>query len=298
MDWLIILCAVLFIIVAVLSMKLVLMRKAADEISKEFSDKLSNDTNTLISISSQDQAMCRLASNINVQLRKLRKERHKFTQGDIELKNAITNISHDLRTPLTAICGYLDLLDDAEKSDAVTRYIEIIKNRTEILKQLTEELFRYSMIISHDHDTTVESIVINSVLEKSIAGFYADLQEKDITPNINITEKRIIRNLNRTALFRIFSNILNNALKYSDGDLYIELTDEGELIFSNTASALSEVQVGKLFDRFYTVETFRKSTGLGLAIARTLTEQMNGAISAKYEKGKLSIYILFPDIHH
>lgn len=298
MGWLIIICIILFITVVILSIKIILMRKAADEICNEFSDKLNNDTNTLISISSQDKGMRRLASDINVQLRELRKERHRFSQGDIELKNTITNISHDLRTPLTAICGYLDLLDDTDKSDTANRYIKIIKGRTEVLKQLTEELFCYSVVTSYNYDTSVENILINGILEESIAGIYATLQEKKITPNIHITEKKIVGNLNRASLSRIFSNILNNAIKYSDGDLDIELTDKGELIFTNTASELSEVQVAKLFDRFYTVEASRKSTGLGLAIARTLTEQMNGTIWAKCEKGRLSIYIIFPDLNN
>lgn len=94
---------------------------------------------------------------------------------------------------------------------------------------------------------------------------------------------------------RVFSNLLNNAIKYSDGDLDIALYETGEIIFTNTASGLNEVQVGKLFDRFYTVEAARKSTGLGLAIARTLIEQMNGTISAVYENNRLSIRIFFPD---
>ena len=88
---------------------------------------------------------------------------------------------------------------------------------------------------------------------------------------------------------------MNNAIKYSDGDLEITLSETGEITFANTASELNEVQVGKLFDRFYTVEAARKSTGLGLAIARTLIEQMNGSISAKYENNRLSICIFFPD---
>jgi hypothetical protein len=84
-------------------------------------------------------------------------------------------------------------------------------------------------------------------------------------------------------------------MKYSDGDLDITLSETGEIIFSNMAYGLNEVQVGKLFDRFYTVEAARKSTGLGLAIARTLVEQMNGTIYATYENDRLSIHILFSD---
>ena len=109
-------------------------------------------------------------------------------------------------------------------------------------------------------------------------------------------QEKIIRNLDRSALARVFSNLLNNAVKYSDGDLKITLYQTGEIIFSNTASGLTEVQVGKLFDRFYTVETARKSTGLGLAITRTLVEQMKGTIYANYKNSILSICILFPDM--
>ena len=89
--------------------------------------------------------MRKLANAINKELRKLRTERCRFQQGDFELKNAVTNISHDLRTPLTAICGYLELSEQEEKSESVNRYIEIIKERVDILKQLSEELFRYSV---------------------------------------------------------------------------------------------------------------------------------------------------------
>ncbi len=296
MIWLIILCTVLAIIVVILSTKIILMRKATEEICTEFSEKLKSDTNTLISISTSDKAMSRLANDINVQLRELRKQRHRFVQGDKELKSAVTNISHDLRTPLTAINGYLDLLDNVEKSETAGRYIKIIKNRTEVLKQLTEELFRYSVITSPEYDNTTELVAVNGVLEESIIDFYAALQERKITPNISMTENKVMRKLNRAALSRIFSNLINNVIKYSDGDLDITLTDTGEITFSNMASELSEVQVERLFDRFYTVENARKSTGLGLSIARILIEQMNGTITAQYENGKLSICIQLPNI--
>lgn len=275
---------------------MLLMKKSAKEISNEFSEKLKDNTNTLISISTNDRALKELANNLNIQLKDLQKQRHRFQQGDLELKSAVTNISHDLRTPLTAISGYLDLLDNTEKSETVERYLEVIRNRTETLKQLTEELFSYSVITSPEYDNSLELVVVNGVLEESVLGFYAALQERNITPNISITENRVIRKVNRTALSRIFSNLINNAIKYSDGDLNIALTDAGEITFSNTASDLSEIDVERLFDRFYTVENARKSTGLGLSISRILIEQMNGTISAKYENGKLNICIQLPEV--
>lgn len=293
--WLWAFIGIMAVMIIALLVKVHLLRKAAKEIETAFAARLITDTNTLIDISTSDQYMRSLANAINIQLRKLRGERHRFQQGDIELKNAITNISHDLRTPLTAICGYLDLLEQEDQSEAVKRYLEIIRNRTEILAQLTEELFRYSVIVSSKGNAVKEPVAIGSVLEESIAAFYTALNDRGIVPDIQISQNKVIRMLDRSALARVFSNLLNNAIKYSDGDLEITLSEAGEIIFTNTASGLNEVQVGKLFDRFYTVDAARKSTGLGLAIARTLTEQMNGTISAKYENSRLSICIVLPD---
>ncbi len=296
-DWLWVVIGILVFMMGILFVKIYLLQKAAREMKEAFVDRLITDTNILIDISSHDRYMRELANTVNIQLRKLRADRHRFQQGDMELKNAVSNISHDLRTPLTAICGYLDLLEQEEKSTTVERYIEVIRNRTEILKQLTEELFRYSVIITTEDDITKEAVEINRVLEESIAAFYVTLNERKIVPSIKMPKSKVIYYLNGSALSRVFSNLLNNAIKYSDGDLDITLSETGEIIFSNTASKLNEVQVGKLFDRFYTVEAARKSTGLGLAIAKTLVEQMNGTISAKYENHRLSICILFSDVY-
>lgn len=289
-----VLCGVLSAIVIVLCVKNHMLKRSMAEIRTELAEYLSGDTNTLISVSSRDRHIRLLASALNQHLRTLRRQRRRFIQGDLELKNAVTNISHDLRTPLTAICGYLDLLEQEQLPEKTQRYLGVIRNRAELLTQLTEELFRYSVIISTESNVTGTPVVVNGVLEESITSFYAALSERNITPKIQIPEKKVIRMLDRSALVRVFSNLLNNAIKYSDGDLDITLHETGEIIFTNTASGLDKVQVGKLFDRFYTVEAARKSTGLGLAIARTLTQQMNGTISAQYENNRLSIRILLP----
>lgn len=293
--WLWILIGILIAVVIALSVKVYILRKSAKEIEIAFADRLITDTNSLIDISSRDKNMLSLANTINGQLRKLRTERRRFYQGDQELKNAVTNISHDLRTPLTAICGYLELLEQEENSETIHRYMEIIKDRVEILTQLSEELFRYSVVMSTKDHTKRESVVLNTVLEESVAAFYTVLTERKITPEIQISERKVIRILDRSVLMRVFSNLLSNVVKYSDGDLKIVLLENGEITFSNRASGLDEIQVGRLFDRFYTVEAARKSTGLGLSISKTLVEQMNGTISAAYEHGRLSIHIVFPE---
>ena len=294
--WLWVSIGILIAIIIALLVKIHILQKSVKEIEIAFADRLVTDTNILIDISSSDKNVRRLANTINGQLRKLRTERRRFQQGDLELKNAVTNISHDLRTPLTAICGYLELLEQEEKSETVNRYIEIMKDRVDILTQLSEELFRYSVIISTKDNITKEQVIINTVLEESIAAFYTVLTERNIVPEIQISEIKVVRMLDRSALSRVFSNLISNVIKYSDGDLKIVLSENGEIAFSNMASGLDEIQVGRLFDRFYTVEAARKSTGLGLTISKTLVEQMKGTISAIYENNRLSIHIFFPDI--
>lgn len=285
----------LAVILVILIIKIILLQKAAEEIRRGFEEKLMGDTNTLIDISCRDRHMRSLAASVNTQLRRLRSQRLRFQQGDLELKNAVTNISHDLRTPLTAIFGYLDLLEKEEKSDTVRRYTDIIRNRALMMTQLTEELFRYSVILSGEKVLSPERVILGEVLEESIAAFYSVLHQRGIEPRILITEAKICRRLDRSALSRVFSNLLQNAVKYSDGDLEIRLSETGKIIFSNSAQALNAVQAGRLFDRFYTVESGRKSTGLGLSIARTLVERMGGSIRAEYRDGRLYLYLRFPE---
>lgn len=191
------------------------------------------------------------------------------------------------------ICGYLDLLEQTENSETAEQYIAVIKERTGLLTQLTEELFRYSVILSTKEQLVCEPVVINPILEESIAAFYTVLKQRGIVPQIQLTETKIIKDLDRSALTRIFSNLLSNVIKYSDGDLKITLSENGEIIFSNMASGLDEIQVGKLFERFYTVETACKSTGLGLSISKMLVEEMGGCILADFEKNRLTIRIRF-----
>jgi len=243
-------------------------------------------------VSSGDKTVIRFAKAINLQLTKLRKIKKQYSDGDRELKEAVTNISHDLRTPLTAICGYLDLIEKQDLPEDTERYVAQIRNRSEAMKELTEELFRYS-IISSMPALSYESLSLNRVLEETLLSFEGELKLKGITPDITIPSDAVQRTLDSSAVTRIFSNILNNAIKYSDGDLFVRLQQDGTIIFSNSARELSTVEVSKLFDRFYTVDSARKSTGLGLSIAKLLTERMDGTITASYEDSMLTITISF-----
>ena len=283
---------VLLITVAVLAVKVYTLRKAASEIAEAFSARLREDTNTLIDISSRDRKMRELAEAVNRELKLLRRQRQQFVNGDRELKEAVAGVSHDLRTPLTAIYGYLELLEREELTEPAARYVARIRGRAEALRELMEELFRYSVVASTP-EVSPEPVNLCRVLEESLLSFYGSFAGQGIQPEVAIPEEEIRRNLDPTALTRIFGNIIGNAIKYSDGDFAVTLTPDGTVTFANTAAALSSVDVGKLFDRFFTVDSARKSTGLGLSIAKLLTERMHGTIGAEYAEGKLVITVRF-----
>lgn len=289
--WLWIALALLLAIVFLL-LKIAAMRRSAKEIKEQLSDKLSSDTNTLIDISSRDKELQSLAAALNVELKNLRSERIKARSGDRQLKEAVANISHDLRTPLTAICGYLDILEKDDLPPEAREYIKIIGGRAASMRQLTEELLKYSIVRSQE-DLALEEVVINNVLEECLSAFYAVLCERQIIPEIDICDEPVVRKLNKNALSRVFGNIISNAAKYSDGDLKIELSADGRVRFSNKAAALDEITAGRLFDRFYTVKSAEKTTGLGLSIAKTLTESLGGKIACGCRDGSLIIELKF-----
>ena len=220
--------------------------------------------------------------------------RLKYATGDREVKEAITNIAHDLRTPLTAISGYMELMEEEPVPEQLRGYLNIISGRVESLKALTQELFQYSIAISVQQAEGREDISLNQAIEEAVAAQYGALTERGISPGITMPDGPVVRSLNRAALMRIFENILSNAIKYSDGDLVIELHLDGRIAFFNHAKSIDEVSVGRLFDRFYTVKSGQHGTGLGLSIARALTETMGGSIAAVKEGELFIIRLFFP----
>lgn len=292
--WCIVLICSLALAALCLLAYLLVLRHSLREAAEELDEKLRTDTNTLISISSGDRAMQSLVTHINRQLQALRRERLRLHSGNAELTAAVTNISHDLRTPLTALCGYLDLLEQEPQTEAAARYLTVIRERTDAMRALMEELFRYSVLTATADELHTEPVCLNDVLEQSLAGFYGALSARGITPSVQLPEEKVIHPLDAAALRRVFDNILSNAAKYSDGDLAVVLAPDGKVTFSNRASALSRVEAARLFDRFYTVDSARGSTGLGLSIAKLLTEKLHGTISADYENETLRICIAFP----
>lgn len=288
-----ILVALLGLLLLILAGKVYTLRKSARQLREGMARQLERETNTLLAVSSGDREMRALADALNGQLAQLRAERQRYQHGDLELKEAITNISHDLRTPLTAIVGYLALLEGEEKSEAVERYLSQISNRTQVLHQLSEELFAYALLTAPQplHPQRVD---LRGLVEEALLSYCGAMEQRGMEPTIQLPEGRVERNLDPTAAGRVLSNIISNALKYSAGDFAVTMTPDGVITFANSAPDLNPVLVQRLFDRFFTVETARHSTGLGLSIAKLLTQQMEGTLEAKYQEGQLVITLSFP----
>ena len=277
-----------------LFIKIAAMRISLKELTRDYRERAELDSDTLIGVSCRDRRIRELATAMNETISSLRTSYHSYKQGDEKLKAAITNVAHDIRTPLTAICGYLELAERMEKTPELRKYLDIINERALYMKKLVEELFEYSVINSKNNKEEMQDVNINQVLEDSIMNLYPSFLEYDIDLKADISEKEVIRKLYPSYVERIFNNLLSNAIKYSDGNLEVILTENGKLTMKNSASSLDKVKVGKLFERFYTVENADKnSAGLGLSIVQSFAEKMNCPINADYVEGKLVIEIEF-----
>lgn len=288
MVW--VLAAGLALVALGLGIKVALLRHGIKGLRRDLVERRGQETNTLLSLPCRDRELRRLASALNQELRALRQERLRYQQGDKELKEAVVNISHDLRTPLTAISGYLQLLQGQDLPPDAQRYLEQIESRTESMKRLTEELFRYSVVVSEEN-LAREPVDLRRAVEEALLSFYGALEGRGIEPQVRLPETPVIRQLDPAAVNRVLGNILTNALKYSAGDLEVTLEESGRLTFSNAAPGLDPVAAGRLFDRFYTVEAARNSTGLGLSIAKELTQRMSGEMGAELHGGRLTVWL-------
>ena len=288
---LLLLSIILLFISMFLIIKLCIIKHSMKEIEKAFTYILKSDTNNIITISSSDKDIKNFAININNNLLDLRKQTIQFKSGNQELKKIIANISHDLRTPLTSIKGYIDLVSKENLSNKQKQYLKIIERKSNEMTELTNQLFEFSKLM--DVDIEKEECCINEILEETLVTYYNIFKERDIVPQVFISNKKIYKLLNKISIIRIFENILSNVSKYSTGDFKVTMNDNGTIIFSNKANLLDTTTVQKIFERYFSVENAKESSGIGLSIAKKLTELNGGIIKATYNNGYLFIEINF-----
>ncbi len=277
-----------FLVIAILNLHFI--KKSIQEIRFSLKEILKSDTNQLLTVSSSNPEIKELADDLNRELKDLRKQKLQYENGNEELQKSITNLSHDMRTPLTAISGYLDLIKD--KKSKQEEYLAIIERKTKDLITLTEQLFDYSKAMDTTAQIKKEKCCINEILEETLASYYPIFQENKIEPQVNMTQVKIYKWMDKNTMIRVLENIISNGIKYSEGDFKITLGPDGKITFSNRTTSFDRATVKKIFHRYYTVENAKKSTGIGLAIAKQLVELNGGKIEAKYENENLMIEII------
>lgn len=299
MPLLIILCITLAILLVLAVIKIVLLRRGFDELTENIEDQVKGNTQIPVTLTTSDPHAKKAAETLNRELANLQNERNEYLDGNRKVAQAVTEISHDIRTPLTAINSYLDLMEDETDEELKAQYLVRIKSRTLSLSELADELFKYSTSTDPERYPVqasaeeTETIDICRVLEECMLSFYAAFKDKGIEPEIELPEEPVYVLCDRKSANRIFENIISNAIKYADDSLDVKLDGAGCVVFSNPAPELTPVSAAKLFDRYYTVNEGSQSTGLGFAIAKELIDRNGGTIESSLKDGILSIIVRF-----
>jgi signal transduction histidine kinase len=252
-------------------------------------------TEKKVDIALLDKDIEELAGNINQLIDLAVQSNMDRIRGERELRQAIANMSHDLRTPLTAIIGYIKLLDANHVSAEKRReYMSIIQATATRLHRLIHDFFELSIVQSADYQLKLEPVPLNSLLWEVLISFYDQFTERQLEPDLQITDENMTANVDPSAVKRVFENLISNVIQHSTGKVVIYLNKDDEkivLVVRNEASNLSEQDVDLLFDRFYIADKSRsgRRTGLGLSIAHTFMLKMNGRLTARLNDGYLEM---------
>ncbi|WP_317719950.1 sensor histidine kinase [Clostridium tetani] len=285
------------IITVVFATLYILLHKELKNITKQLKEINNTKTNSKILISFSNNLVKNLALEINKSLEKKSAAEAEHKRMDLEIRQSISNISHDLRTPLTSIIGYIQLMeDDSLSQNERSQYIDIIKKRAKSLQTLICSFYDLSRLEGREYKFDLKALNLYNILCDLIAVSYNDFISNEIEPIIDIDEQIPMIIADENAVRRVISNLIQNMIKYSNEFISISLKynkDHIILNFTNDAPNLKEDDVKYLFQRFFTADRTRsgESTGLGLAIAKELVEQMGHEIFAKLSKDKLSIII-------
>ena len=255
-------------------------------------------TNSRLTTRSFDKDICDFTINVNKLLDTHKSEMLELDQDNRNTKKAITNLSHDLRTPLTSAIGYLQLME-AENLDPQKRleYGKIIEKKLMLITSLMNQLVDYTRT-QEKLELVLEKINIISLLSDTLAFFYEDFNKAGFHMTVEIPEEAVYIIADRPAMLRVLNNLMQNILKHGDSFCTIRLDKETKVIeFQNGVKNNEEIDTARLFDRFYTIDIARsnQSTGLGLAIVKNLIEAMGGSIYAeKKDASSLSFFLKLP----
>ena len=298
MVWL---CVILGISLAVTLCILMIYKSQINKISRSLNFFRKHGSSMQITADVYYKEIKKLTEELNLLIDEQRKTENAYKQSDESLKTTITSLSHDIRTPLTSLDGYFQLLTESKTAEERDRYCKIIKNRIDSLRDMLEELFTYAKLQENSYALEKEKINISKLLFDTTFSFYEDFITAGTQPELNIIEKPIYIIGDESALERVFQNIIKNALHHGGKDVKVKMTeqkDKTEINISNSFSSNEEIDASMVFERFYKADKARSktSTGLGLYIAKQLVTTMGGEISASANNNIFNIHISFKTV--
>lgn len=286
-------CAACAIAVAAM-IRLYGLKREIKRVTRQVRSYTQGSTEKKIEIALFDQDLETLTEEINQLMTLIVEANALRRRTENELKQGIASISHDLRTPLTSILGYIQLMESEGVSEAEKmEYLVIAKNRTKRLQKLLQDFFDLSVIEHTDFELKLEKVEMKTLISEVLLGLYDQFNERSLEPVIQLPNEKILLCADESAVKRVLENLLANAAAYAVGPVLIRLEKlDWRVVFSvsNQAHHLTQQDVEKLFDRFYTSDPTRsgKGTGLGLSIAKSLMLKMNGKLTAELQ-GELLI---------
>lgn len=277
-----------------------MQRREMKSMAKQLRAVGGQDTNELVHSLFGGTVSVELMNEINCLLKETRRTRMEYQRKKHALDQMLTNISHDLRTPLTSAMGYVGILKGSGlPQEERARELALVERRLLRLEELLDSFFEFSRIVSGGIQPEREELNLVALLEESIAHYYDDYcgQQREVVLRCDRQKRRTLSS--RSLLLRIFDNLIANALKHGTGTLFVSVGGEKSICvrFENELTEL-DLDVKRVFDEFYTTDISRSrgGTGLGLAIAKQFTELLGGSIAAAYENGVFSVTVDFPEL--
>lgn len=238
-----------------------------------------------------------LIRSCNALIQSTQQERQNYVHRENDFKKQIENMSHDLRTPLTVILGYLKIMKKEQKSAEVSENILIIERKAEVMHHLVSQFYDYSRFVAGNYEMNLTQTDVGALLRETLLGNYEIFAEKNLKVDIDIPSRPLLLIADEMMLQRIFLNLLQNASRYADSFLRIivqEKKGQISLRFENDTADLTESEVVNIFKRFYMKNETRNTeqTGLGLTIAESLTELMGGTLTASTAKSQNNLLVI------
>ena len=255
-------------------------------------DELAQGSHMELFVNHKDKAFVELCRRLNLVMKLNRQKERQYDKAQKRLKQNISALAHDIRTPLTSAAGYLQMgmeCTDGEKRD---RYLTVSQDRLEELKDMLEELFLYTKLSSSEFELSIQPVQILPLLGECLVGMYRQFEEKGVEPVVEFEDEGVRGMADEECLTRIFRNLIQNALLHGTGGITVKQAGS-VLSFENPVAEDTQMDVEQIFDRFYKADGARRkgSSGLGLAIVREMTEKMGGTADAVLEQNVLKIRI-------